>query len=122
MEVADKKVKNLIYLYLRQEESNFLLQRNPQVEISKITTNAVVEQLKNTVKVIRKQTFDRLFFNSQNVDELMKKFHLRIMQEPALCNWEELDYSLIKSVFIQAMRNSQKQINLLSEDREPTEA
>ena len=37
----------------------------------------------------------------------------------ALCNWEELEDSLVKNIFIQGMRNAQIQTDLLSEERDP---
>ena len=42
-------------------------------------------------------------------------------QKTALCNLEELEDSLVKSIFIQGMSNPQIQMDLLSEDRDPLE-
>ena len=44
--------------------------------------------------------------------------HRRITQKVALCNWEELEDILMKSIFIQGMRNEQIQTDLLSDDRD----
>ena len=84
---AKTKIKNLIYLSLGQEA-----QRNPQTEMSKRTTDAFVEQLKETFKEVRNETFYRYqFFNcKQEHNESLEKFHSRIKQKAALCNWEEL--------------------------------
>ena len=49
----------------------------------------------------------------------LEKLHSRIKQKAALCNWEELENSLVKRVFIQGMQNLQTQMDLLSEDRDP---
>ena len=38
----------------------------------------------------------------------------------ALCNWEHLEESLVKNLFIQGMKNQQIQMDLLSEDRTPS--
>ena len=60
------------------------------------------------------------FFNcKQEHNEPLEKFHSRIKQKAALCNWEYLKDSLVKSIFIQGMRNPQIQMDLLSEDRGP---
>ena len=53
-------------------------------------------------------------------NESLEKFHFRLKQKPALHNWEDLEDSLVKSIFIQGMRNPQLQMDLLSEDRDPT--
>ena len=57
---ADTKIKILIYLSLGQAAKKIFHQRNPQTEMSKCTTDAFVEQLKETSKEVRKETFDRL--------------------------------------------------------------
>ena len=118
---ADTKIKSLIYLSLGQEATNIFHQRNPHTEMSKCTTDAFVEQLKETFKEVRNETFDRFqFFNcKQEQNESLEKFHSRIIQKAALCNWEALEDSLVKSIFIQGMRNPQIQMDLLSEDRDP---
>ena len=106
---ADTKIKSLIYLSLGQEATNIFHQRNPHTEMSKCTTDAFVEQLKETFKEVRNETFDRFqFFNcKQEQNESLEKFHSRIKQKAALCNWEVLEDSLVKSIFIQGMRNPQ---------------
>ena len=70
---------------------------------------------------MRYETFDRFqFFNcKQKQNESLEKFHSRIKQKAALCNWEALEDSLVKSIFIQGMRNPQIQMDVLSEDRDP---
>ena len=70
---------------------------------------------------MRNETFDRYqFFNcKQEHNESLEKFHSRIKQKAALCNWEHLEDSLVKRIFIQCMRNPQIQMDLLSEDRDP---
>ena len=83
--------------------------------------NAFVEQLKETFKEVRNETFDGYqFFNcNQEHNESLEKFHSRIKQKGALSNWEDLEDRLVKSIFIQGIRNPQIQMDLLSEDREP---
>ena len=94
---------------------------NPDAEMSKCTTDAFVEQLKETFKEVRNKTFDRYqFFNcKQEHNEALEKMHSRIKQKAALCNWEDLEDRLVKSIFIQGMRNHQIQMELLSEDWDP---
>ena len=89
--------------------------------MSKCTTDAFIEQLKEIFKEVRNETFDRyLFFNcKQEVSEPLEKFNSRIKQKAALCNSEELEDGLAKSIFIHGMRNIQIQMDLLSEDRDP---
>ena len=58
---------------------------------------------------------------TQNPGESLEQFHSRIKQKAALCNWEELEDSLVKSFFIQGMSNPPIQMDLLSEDRDPLE-
>ena len=81
---------------------------NPHTEMSKYTTDAFVDQLKEPFKE-----------GKQEHNETLEKFHLRTKQKTALCNWEDLEDSLVKSIFIQGMRNPQFQMDLLSEDRDP---
>ena len=83
--------------------------KSPHGKMSKCTTDAFVEQLKETFKEVRNETFDRFqFFNcKQEQNESLEKFHSRIKQKAALCNWEVLEDSLVKSIFIQGMRNPQ---------------
>ena len=120
---VDNKVKRLIYLSLGTEGTNIFHQRNPNTELSKCTTDALVIQLQDTFKEIRNETFDRFqFFRwTQNPGESLEKFHSRIKQKAAPCNWEDLEDSLVKSIFIQGIPNPQIQMDLLSEDRDPLE-
>ena len=89
---VDTKIKSLICLSLGQETTNILHQRNPHTEMSKCTIDAFVEQLKETFKEVRNETFDRYqFFNcKQEHNESLEKFHSRKKQKAALCNWQEL--------------------------------
>ena len=57
----------------------------------------------------------------QKEGESLEVFHSRIKKHAALCNWEHLEESLVKSLFIQGMSNQQIQMDLLSEDRTPSE-
>ena len=120
---VDNKVKSLIYLSLGTEGTNIFHQRNQHTELSKCTTDALVIQLQDTFKEIRNETFDRFqFFRcTQNPGESLEQFHSRIKQKAALCNWEDLEDSLVKSIFIQGMSNPQIQMDILSEDRDPLE-
>ena len=117
----DNKVKSLIYLSLGTGGTNIFHQRNPHTELSNCTTYSLVIQLQDTFKEIRNETFDRFqFFRcTQNPGESLEQFHSRIKQKTALCNWEDLEDSLVKSIFIQGMSNPQIQMDLLSEDRDP---
>ena len=118
---VDNKVKSLIYLSLGTEGTNIFHQRNPLADLSKCTTDALVIQLQDTFKEIRNKTFDRFqFFRcTQNPGESLEQFHSRIKQQAALCNWEDLEDSLVKSIFLQGMSKPQIQMDLLSEDRDP---
>ena len=120
---VDNKVKSLIYLSLGTEGTNIFNQRNPHTDLSKCTTDAPVIQLQDTFKEIRNETFDRFqFFRcTQNPGESLEQFHSRIKQKAALCSWEDLEDSLVKSIFIQGMSNPQIQMDLLSENRDPLE-
>ena len=120
---VDNKVKSLIYISLGTEGTNIFHQRNPHTELSKCRTDALAIQLKETFNEIRNETFDRFqFFRcTQNPEESLEQFHSRIKQKAALCNWEDLEDSLVKSIFIQGMPNPQIQMDLLSEDRDPLE-
>ena len=119
----DNKVKNLICLSLGTEGTNIFHQRNPHTELAKCTTDPLVIQIQDTFKEIRNETFDRFqFFRcTQNPGESLEQFHSRIKQKAALCNWEDLEDSLVKSIFIQGMANPQIQMDLFSEDRDPLE-
>ena len=120
---VNNKVKSLIYLSLGTEGTNIFHQRNPHTELSKCTADALVIQLKETFKEIRNETFDRFqFFRcTQNPGKSLEQFHSRINQKAALCNWEDLEDSLVKSIFIQGTSNPQIQMDLLSENRDPLE-
>ena len=115
--------KSLIHLSLGTKGTNIFHQRNPDTELSKCTTDALVIQLQDSFKEIRNKTFNRFqFFRcTQNPGESLEQFHSRIKQKAALCNWEDLEDSLVKSIFIQGMSNPQIQMDLLSEDIDPLE-
>ena len=77
---ADTKIKSLIYPSLGQEATNIFLQRNPHTphtEMSKCTTDAFIEQFKETFKEVRNETFDRyqVFNCKQERNEPLEKFH-----------------------------------------------
>ena len=114
---VDNKVKSLIHLSLGTEGTNIFHQHNPDTELSKCTTNALVIQLQDTFEEIRNKTFDsfQFFRCTQNPRESLEQFHSRLKQKAALCNWEDLEDSLVKSIFIQGMSNPQIQMDLLSE-------
>ena len=73
------------------------------------------------MKEIRNETVDRFqFFNcKQEHNKPLEKFLSRIKQKAALCNWEELEDSLVRSIFIQGIQNPQIEMYLISEDRDP---
>ena len=115
---TDIKIKSLICLSFGQEVANTFQKRNPHTEMSKCTTDEFLEQLKETYKEVRNETFDRYqFFNiKQEQNEPLEKFHSRIKQKAALWNWEEPEDSFLRSIFTQGMRNSQIKMDILSED------
>ena len=119
---ADNKVKRLIYLSLGAQATNIFHQRFPHTDLQKCTTDALVEQLKEAFTQTRNDTFDRFqFFRCrQKEGESLEVFHSRIQKHAAVCNWDHLEESLVKSIFIQGMNNQQIQMNLLSEDRSPS--
>ena len=53
--------------------------------------------------------------------ESLEQIHSRIKQKAAFCNWEDIEESLVRSMFIQGMSNQQIQMDLISEDRDPLE-
>ena len=110
----DNKVKSLINFSLRTEGTNIFHQRNPHTELANCTTDALVIQLQETFKKIRNETFDRFqFFRcTKNRGESLEQFHSRIKQKAALCNSEDQEDSLVKSIFIQGMANPQIQMDL----------
>ena len=120
---ADNKAKSLIYLSLGAQATNIFHQRFPHTDLQKCTTDALVEQLKESFTQTRNETFDRFqFFRCQQKEgKSLEVFHSRIKKHAALCNWEHLEESMVKSIFIQGMRNQQIQMDLLSEDRTPSE-
>ena len=120
---ADNKAKRLIYLSLGAQATNIFHQRFPHTDLQKCTTDALVEQLRETFSQTRNETFDRFqFFRcQQNEGESLEVFHSCMKKHAALCNWEHLEKSLVKSIFIQGMKNQQIQMDLLSEDRTPSE-
>ena len=73
---ADTKTNSLIDLPLGQEAINIFHQRDPHTEMSKCTKDAFIEQLKETFREVRNETFDRYqFFNcKQEVNEPPEKF------------------------------------------------
>ena len=111
MEESDTKAKSLMYQSLDQEATNIFHQRNTQTEMAKFTTDAFVEQLMDTFKEIRNETFDRYqFFNcKQNINEPLENFNSRVKQKAALCSPEDLEDSVLKTIFIQRTRNRQMQ-------------
>ena len=118
---ADTKPKSIIYPSLGIEATNIFHQKNPLTEVLKCTTDALIEQLKETYTEERNETFDRCqFFEfKQEATEPMEKFNSTIKQKAALSNWDEVEDSLLESMFVQDMLNPQKQMDILSEDTDP---
>ena len=89
--------------------------------MSKCTTDAFAEQLKDTFKEVRKETFDRYIFLicKQEQYESLEKIHSGIKLKVAIFNWEQLEDSLVKSILIKGIPNPQIQMDLLSKDRDP---
>ena len=120
---ADNKAKRLMYISPGAQATNIFHQGFPNTDLQKCTTDALVEQLKESFTQARIETFDRFqFFRCQQKEgESLEVFHSRIKKHATLCNWEHLEESLVKNIFIQGMRNQQIQMDLLSEDRTPSE-
>ena len=120
---ADNKTKSHIYLSLGTQATNIFHQRFPHTDIQKCTTDALVEQLREAFIHTRNETFDRFqFFRCrQKEGESLEIFHSRIKRHASVCNWDHLEESLVKSIFIQGMNNQQIQMDLLSEERTPSE-
>ena len=120
---ADSKAKNYIYLSLGSHATNIFHQRVPHKDIQKCATDAIVEQLNEAFIQTRNETFDRFqFFKCrQKEDESLEVIHSRIKKHASVCNWDHLEESLVKSNFIQGMNNQQIQMDLLSEERTPSE-
>ena len=76
---------------------------------------------KDTFKEIRKENFDRyLFYNcKQEVSEPLEQIHNKINQKTALCNWAELEDSLVKSILYKTCQISIYRLIYCQEDREP---
>ena len=120
---ADNKTNSHIYLSLGAQATNILHQRLPHTDIQKCTTDALVEQLREAFIQTRNETFDRFqFFRCrQKENESLEVFHSRIKKHASVCNWEQLEESLVKSIFLQGTNNQQIQMDLLSEERTPSE-
>ena len=120
---AVNKTKSHLYLSLGAQATDIFHQRFPHTDIQKCTTDALVEQLREACIQTRNETFDRFqFFRCrQKENESLKVFHSRIKKHASVCNWEQLEESLVKSIFIQGMNNQQIQMDLLSEERTPSE-
>ena len=120
---ADNKAKSQIYLSLGAQATNIFHQRFPHTAIKKCTTDALVEQLKDAFIQTRNETFDRFqFFRCrQKENESLEVFHSRIKKHASVCNWDHLEERLVKSIFIQGRNNQQIQMDLLSEERSPSE-
>ena len=120
---ADNKAKSLMYLSLGAQATNIFHQRFPHTDLQKCTTDALVEQLRESFTQARNETIDRFqFFRCQQKEgESLEVFQSRIKKHAVLCNWEHLEENLINSINIQGMRNQQIQMDLLSEDRTPSE-
>ena len=90
---------------------------------TKSTTDALVEQIKEVFIKKRNETFNRFqFFRCRQKErESLKVFHSRMEKRAALWNWDHLEQSQVKSIFLQGMNNQQIQMDLLSEDRSPSE-
>ena len=63
---ADNKAKNLIYLSIGAQATNIFHQRFPHTDLRKCTTDALVEQLKESFTQARNETFDRFQFSDVN--------------------------------------------------------
>ena len=61
-EEADNKTKSHIYLSLGAQATNIFHQRFPHTDIQKCTTDALVEQLRESFIQTRNETFDRYQF------------------------------------------------------------
>ena len=106
-EPADNKTKSHIYLSLGAQATNIFRQRFPHTSIQKCTTDALVEQLRKAFIQTRNETFERFqFFRCrQKEGESLEGFHSRIKKYASVCNWDHLEESLVKSIFIQGMNN-----------------
>ena len=97
--------------------------RFPHTDLQKCTTDALVEQLREAFIQSRNETFDRFqFFRCrQKEGESLEVFHSGVKNYSSVCNWNHLEESLVKCIFIQGMNNQKIQMALLSEKRTPSE-
>ena len=120
---ADNKAKSLIFLSLGVQATIKFHQRFLPTDLQNFTTDSLVEQLKKAFLQKRNKIFDcfQFFRWRQKERKTLEIFHARIKKQAALCNWDHLEESLVKSIFIQGMNNQQIRMDLLSEDRSPSE-
>ena len=120
---ADNKAKCHLYLSLGAQATNIFHQRFPHTDIQKYHSDALVEQLREAFIQTRNETFDRFqFFRCRQIEgESLEVFHSRINKHTSVCNWDHLEEILVKSIFIKDMNNQQIQMDLLLEERTPTE-
>ena len=84
---ADNKAKNLIYLSLGAHATNIFHQRFPHKDLQKCTTDALVEQLKESFTQTRNENFDRFqFFRFQQKEgESLQVFNSLQIQNCRRC-------------------------------------
>ena len=106
---ADNKTKSHIYLSFGAQAKNMFHQRFPHTDIQKCTTDPLVEQLRDAFIQTRNETFDRFHFFRcrQKEGESLEVLYSRIKKYASVCNWNHLEESLVKSIFIQDMNNQQ---------------
>ena len=83
---ADNKAKSLIYLSLGAQATNIFHLHFPHTDLQKCTTDAFVQQLKESFTQTRNETFDRFqFFRCQQKEgEPLEVIHSRIKKHAAL--------------------------------------
>ena len=120
-DVADLKVKSLIYLSLGTEGCRTFHQRNPHSRIERCTTHELVHELSLTFTRPRNLTFDRFqFFRAlQQSNESLETFYSRLRELGSHAKLEQLEEDLVKDLFISNMHGSNIQMELLSEVRTP---
>ena len=115
------KVKSFVYISIVTEATNIFRQRNVHMELGKSPRDALVIQIKETFKEIRNETFDRfqLFRCTQNPGEWLEQSTHVENKKAAMCNWENLEDSLVTIIFIQGLAKPQIQMDLLSHAWKP---
>ena len=120
---VQKKLVSRLFLSLGTDGKKRFLQKNPHVEISKMSFREITELAEVSFQKVKCVTYERyeLFTRMQESGESLEAFHAALTAQAARSELGTLESEIVRDLFISKMKNRTLQDTLTIETLDPEE-